>query len=39
MWQFLLGLGLGVYLGTYYECKPMLIKMGDIIKKRFPPKK
>ena len=29
MWQFLLGFATGVYVGTYYDCKPTI----DFIKK------
>jgi hypothetical protein len=38
MWQILLGLGIGVYIGTYYNCKPVLLKVGDIFTRNFPPR-
>ena len=40
MWQFLCGFGTGVYVGTYYNCKPVIeyvrIKMKEIIPEDMP---
>jgi len=32
MWQFFLGFGTGIYVGTYYDCKPMIKRTVDCIK-------
>ena len=32
MWQFFLGFSAGVYVGTYYDCKPMIKRTADCIK-------
>ena len=32
MWQFALGFSVGVYVGTYYDCKPMIKRTVDCIK-------
>lgn len=40
MLQFSLGVLLGVYLGTYYDCKPIISNVHSFIKKYTPePKK
>jgi hypothetical protein len=39
MWQFLIGVGIGVYIGTYYNCNPQLNKLIEIINKSFPERK
>jgi len=36
MWQFLMGFGAGVYVGTKYDCKPTIIFMKDCFKKFVP---
>ena len=36
MWQFLMGFGAGVYVGTAYDCKPTIIFMKDCFKKIVP---
>jgi hypothetical protein len=40
MWQFLCGFGTGVYVGTYYNCKPIIeyirIKAKEIIPEDMP---
>ena len=39
MWQFLCVFSAGVYIGTYYNCKPMInqvIIMLNDIKKKLP---
>jgi hypothetical protein len=38
MWQFFLGLGTGIYVGTHYDCKPTITFLGDCIKKNIPDK-
>tara|TARA_B100000579_G_C22533383_1_gene711811 strand:+ start:90 stop:209 length:120 start_codon:yes stop_codon:yes gene_type:complete len=39
MYPFIIGFGLGIYVGTYYDCKPILKTMGNCFKKYMPPKK
>lgn len=39
MWQFLVGFGLGLYVGTYYQCKPTLDEIIKNIKTNFPKEK
>ena len=39
MWQFLCGCASGIYIGTYYDCKPAIEFIKDTIKNRFPEKK
>ena len=39
MYQFFIGLGLGIYVGTYYDCKPVMKTLGEHIKNYLPPKK
>jgi len=44
MWQILCGFGTGVYVGTYYNCKPVIeyirVKVKEIIPEDMPnPKK
>ena len=40
MWQLLLGFGLGIYVGTYFNCKPTIEKLETNIRKNIPdPKK
>ena len=36
MYAFLGGFITGVYVGTYYDCKPVLEKCKDYMKKYFP---
>lgn len=36
MWQFLLGCGTGIYIGTYYDCKPAILYVHGYLKKQFP---
>jgi hypothetical protein len=36
MWQFLMGFGVGVYVGTKYDCKPTIDFMRSCIKKSIP---
>ena len=36
MYQFILGFAAGVYVGTMYECKPMLDRVTEMIKDNFP---
>ncbi len=39
MWRFLLGFSSGIYIGTYYECKPIVKKIKKIIQDNFPEEK
>ncbi len=39
MWQFILGFGTGVYIGTHYDCKPVIGKIEDFFKSQCPPRK
>ena len=39
MWQMVLGFGAGVYVGTYYDCRPYLDTIGVWVKQNFPPHK
>jgi len=32
MWQFFIGFSTGVYVGTFYDCKPMINRTIDCIK-------
>ena len=36
MWQFICGFGMGVYVGTTYNCKPTISFVKDCIKKTIP---
>lgn len=39
MLYFILGFGFGVYMGTYYDCKPILTSFGSRIREYLPEKK
>jgi len=39
MWYFICGFGVGMYVGTYYNCKPVLDKIGKVVKENMPPEK
>lgn len=39
MWQYIISFGAGVYVGTYYDCKPSLNKIEEFFKNNFPTKK
>ena len=39
MWQFLVGFCGGVYLATYYDCKPTIEFVGSTVKEHWPKKK
>lgn len=39
MWKFFLGLTSGIYIGTYYDCKPTINKIEEFIKLNIPNKK
>ena len=39
MWRFLLGVSTGMYIGTYYECKPILSSIKKIIEDYTPKEK
>ena len=36
MWQFLLGFGAGVYVGTRYDCEPAIQFVGSFLKEKIP---
>lgn len=36
MWQFICGFGMGVYVGTAYNCKPTISFVKDCIKNNIP---
>ena len=38
MWQFLCGFGAGVYIGTYFECKPTIEQIVSFAKTKIPEK-
>ena len=38
MWQFVIGFGAGVYVGTYFDCKPTIEKITSVVKDYCPPK-
>lgn len=39
MWQFFLGFSTGIYVGTYYNCKPCLEKISKWVENHIPRKK
>ena len=39
MWQIMVGFSIGVYVGTYYNCKPILNEITQNIQKYIPEKK
>jgi hypothetical protein len=39
MWQFLTGFGLGVYIGTFYDCRPAIRAVRIIVKENMPEEK
>jgi hypothetical protein len=39
MWRLLLGFASGIYVGTYYDCKPTLINIEKNIRDYMPSKK
>jgi hypothetical protein len=39
MWKFLMGFASGVYVGTYYNCKPIMSELEKKIKDYIPDKK
>ena len=36
MWQFLMGFGAGIYVGTAYDCKPTVTFIKNCIKNNIP---
>lgn len=36
MWQLVTGFAAGIYVGTYYDCKPTIILVRQMIKDKFP---
>ncbi len=39
MWQFIMGFASGLYVGSYYECKPTIQYIVKIIKDNAPKEK
>jgi len=39
MWYFICGFGVGMYVGTYYNCKPVLDKVTQMVKENMSPEK
>jgi len=39
MWKYLVGFGVGVYVGTYYDCRPYIKKAIDFAKEHVPKEK
>jgi len=39
MLQFIVGVAVGVVVGTYYECKPNLDQVAEFVRERLPKKK
>ena len=39
MWQFVFGFGAGVYVGTFFDCKPTIQQVSSILTQYCPPKK
>ena len=36
MWQFIMGFGAGMYVGTIYDCKPTVTYVSNFIKNNIP---
>lgn len=36
MWQFIVGFGMGVYVGTFYNCKPQINNLIKTISINIP---
>ena len=36
MWQILTGFAAGIYVGTYYDCKPTILLVHQMVKDKFP---
>lgn len=36
MWQILTGFAAGVYVGTYYDCKPTILLVQQMVKDKIP---
>lgn len=39
MWKIMIGIGIGIYIGTYYECKPIISKIVKVANENIPPQK
>lgn len=39
MWQFLTGFSLGVYVGTFYDCRPAIKAVQIILRENMPKEK
>lgn len=36
MWQFFFGIGIGIYIGTYYNCAPSIMFITRKLKENIP---
>lgn len=36
MWQLVTGFAAGIYVGTYYDCKPTILLVEQMVKDKFP---
>ena len=39
MWQMMVGFAAGIYVGTYYNCKPTIVMIREMVKDKIPEKK
>ena len=39
MWQVMIGFAAGIYVGTYYECKPTILVLKNLVKDKMPEEK
>ncbi len=39
MWQVMVGFAAGVYVGTYYNCKPTIVMIREMVKDKMPEEK
>ena len=39
MWQFVAGFSIGIYVGTYYDCKPAIEFVFEQLKTNMPEKR
>ena len=39
MWQMMVGFAAGVYVGTYYNCKPTIVMIREMVKDKKTEKK
>ena len=39
MWQYLFSFSAGIYVGTYFDCKPTIDKISEFVKENMPKEK